>query len=216
MPPTANTADDPPQSSNSSASGKLLLIGILSVAIVAAASSWWFRYNATHRTAAFWGGDAAALIRDAPEVKLHVTTIGAVGDLANNPDASPVSSDFDVSHARGLTHLRNALLEDFNFAWSDLHDWPPINADDFHDWRWILEFRDPRTGKFAATQFTQDCSLAARVMSSKERGSVKPIAIRTDPAMAKALREMFAEFTKMATPPTGDTPSAVRPSDAPQ
>jgi hypothetical protein len=108
------------------------------------------------------------------------------------------------------------MLEDFNFAWPDLHAWPPINADDFHDWKWVLEFRDPNMGKFAAIQFTQDCSLAARVMSSKERGSVKPIAIRTDPAMAKALREMFAEFTKMATQSAADKPDAVAPSDAPQ
>lgn len=211
-----DSAESKPPSA-SAISGKLVIVGIVTVAVCAAAISWYFRYNATHRVAKFWGPEAVALIRDAPQVTLRVMPFEAVGDLANSPDAAEASSvtDFDVSQAGGLTHLRNALLEDFNFVWPGLNDWQPINADDFHDWKWILEFRDPKNGKYAAMQFTQDCTLAARVMSSKERGSDKLTAIPTNRAMAKGLREMFAEFSGVSSADAVAKPQAAKePADA--
>src|SRR3989304_2712639 len=70
-------------------------------------SSWWFRYSATHRAAQFWGPQAAELIRDAPHVTLRSAAAAADGQ-----DAADAAVPRDVSHAKGLTHLRNALLED--------------------------------------------------------------------------------------------------------
>jgi hypothetical protein len=85
-------------------SGKRLILGVVVIGLAAAAASWWFRYSATHRAAQFWGPQAATLIRDAPHVTLR-------------SDAS-TDEPRDVSDARGLTHLRNALLEDNSYDWS--------------------------------------------------------------------------------------------------
>jgi hypothetical protein len=188
--------------SSSDVSGKLVIVGILVLAVVAAATSWWFRYHATHRAAEFWGANVAALIRDASQVTLHVLPMNTAPVLA-----SPVQSGLDVSQAQGLTHLRNALLEDHNFIWPAV-DQALIAADETLDWKWILKFRDPNGGKWAAIQFTKDCTLAARVMSSKERGSVRPTAARTAPMMTKGLREMFTEFTAASSADAGAKPQA--------
>src|SRR5215212_5624550 len=96
------------QASGSGISGKLVIIGILFVAFWAAGISWYFRYQATHRAVKFWGPEAATIIRDAPVVfidrsgKLDYPT-----SVANDGDAR--RANIDVSHARGLTHFRNAL-----------------------------------------------------------------------------------------------------------
>src|SRR5437762_2962231 len=94
-------------------SGKLLILAMLLVALMAASASWWFRYSATHHTAQFWGPEAARLIRDAPKVTLrsYDPAVGADADSSN-------SSARDISNARGLIHLRNALLEDSSYDWS--------------------------------------------------------------------------------------------------
>src|SRR5438270_10988443 len=96
-----------PLPSTTYVSGKLVIIGVVTVSLIGAVASWLFRYNATHRAAKFWGPEAAVLIRDAP----HVTVKRR--PLTGNFFANEV----DVSHARGLVHLRNALLEDQDFDW---------------------------------------------------------------------------------------------------
>jgi hypothetical protein len=217
MRPTAKTADDSSQSDSAAVSGKLLIVGILIVGIAAAASSWWFRYNATHRAAEFWGTGSAILIRDAPQVMLIIVPSDAARGLASNTGASQARSvrrEFDVSQSHGLTHLRNALLEDHNFVWP-ARDQVQIAVDGPLDWKWILEFRDPEKGNLAAVQLTKDCTFAARVMSSKERGSVRPTAIRTYSVMAKGLREMFAEFTAATSADSGAKPQAANEAAEP-
>ncbi len=175
-------ATDRNESSNSSISGKLVIISILLVALLGAGISWYFRYSATHRAARFWNTGSAVLIRDAPQVTLH-----------RMPATDEAKSSIDISQGRGLMHLRNALLEDHNFVWPEL-DQAEIAVNEPLDWKWILEFRDPTSNKVVAIQFTKDCTLAARVMSSKERAIVRATAVRTDSIMAKGLREMFEEF----------------------
>src|SRR5262245_471220 len=98
MPSKANADHESSQSPQSGTSGKLVILGVVAIATVAAAASWWFRYKATHRAAEFWGSEDARLIRDAPIVEMY----------------EPAR---DISAARGLVHLRNALLEDRSFQW---------------------------------------------------------------------------------------------------
>jgi hypothetical protein len=192
-------------------SGKLVIIGIVTIAFWAAAMSWWFRYNATNRAAKFWGSEVAALIRDAPQVTLRMmpTNSGAA-------QASLVQSDIDISRAQGLTHLRNALLEDHNFLWPEPNARPEA-AEDFGDGKWILEFRDPKGGKAVSLQFPQDCTHAAPVAEEKI-GTEKLTTIPTTPVMAKGLREMFAEFSDaQSIAPPGPTaegpPGPVQPAE---
>jgi hypothetical protein len=126
------------------ASGKLAIIGIVAVAVGAASVSWWFRFSATRDAVRFWGPDAAAMIRDAP----HVTLIAVEPQSsqeeaffkANDGDRYSidnrlfkVTSRWNVSQANGLTHLRNALLEDRSFV--STRSFLP------QDWATGLEFR---------------------------------------------------------------------------
>jgi hypothetical protein len=94
-------------------SGKLLIAAMLLAALAAAAASWWFRYSATHRTVEFWGPEAAVLLRDAPHVALRSYDQGTNTDVT-----SAKSTSHDISNARGLVHLRTALLEDSSYDWS--------------------------------------------------------------------------------------------------
>jgi hypothetical protein len=182
MPPKAKTADDLRPSSSAAASGKLLIIGILMLAFAGAATSWWFRYNATHRAAEFWGPETAQLIRDAPVVELINPSNPIAlppGDSAGVGGFIDSSDTRDVSAARGLVHLRNALLEDHNF------DWParPLAAD--IQWKHGLMFRDKGPSRAAILLFSSDFKLM-NVSGAKEMLSCAPI--------SAGLREMFAEF----------------------
>ena len=183
MPPTANTADSSQPSAGSTASGKLLIIGILIVALTSAAVSWWFRYNATHRAAEFWGAETARLIRDAPVVQVFNTSTPVAipsNDTAGVGGFIDMSDTRDVSKARGLVHLRTALLEDHNF------DWPPLPMLSDVQWKRGLIFRDEGGGNVAILLFSPDLKWVS-VVGTKEMLSCAP--------MAKGLREMFAEFS---------------------
>ena len=161
-------------------SGKLLITGILAVAFVAAGTSWWFRYSATHRAATFWG-PAAAVVRDARMVELWLPAnphenIRSASLAVNNSDLH------DISSAHGLVHLRNALLEDHSF------NWPPAKITPDVEWTQGLRFLDGSTG--VLVMFSSDFKFV-RMANGEEMLSCEPI--------ATGLREMFAEFSGIAT-----------------
>jgi hypothetical protein len=176
---------DPPARSTAQVSGKLVIIVILAITLGAAATSWWFRYTATHRAAKFWGPEAAMLIRDARIVELDTIEPAidskrrTVVQLGIDNRGEPRS----ISTAHGLTHLRNALLEDRSFDWSQ----------QFHTtsspWRWVLMFRNDETVVLALL-FTSDCKHVAPVKAIDKAVSCEPI--------AAGLREMFEEFSSQS------------------
>jgi hypothetical protein len=174
---TAAAGSAPPE-----VSGKLIIIGVLFVAIAGGIFSWFFRYNATHRAAAFWGPETAVLIRDAPRITLKR------GPLTG----SSLENEVDVSRARGLVHLRNALLEDRSFDWNTI-DQPLSNLTKTDLFRWSLTFDNPNTGKNTTVYISDDLHFATR-LGTKERQTVS-----TEP-IAAGLREMFDEFTATSTP----------------
>ena len=161
IPPTA--AVHIAESSVKDASGKLVIIGILAVALAAAGASWWFRYNATRRTADFWGSEDARLIRDAPSVLLYTS---------EGPDQ-------EISSARGLLHLRAALLEDRSFRW------PARAVSDDVDWEHGLIFRDESASRGLPIFFSSDFRWVTE-LDSDTMLSCEP--------MANGLREMFTEL----------------------
>jgi len=152
-------------------SGKWLIVGVVTVALAGAIGSWVFRYYATHRIGQFWGPTSTRLIRDAPQVTLRRVAYGS-GD-------HPTSEVFDMSQARGLAHLRNALLENQSFNWTvsdTLH--PSAN--------WYLEFRDP-SNEQVNVAFTADCRFCW--MTAEEYRSPS---ISCEP-IASGLVEIFTE-----------------------
>jgi hypothetical protein len=166
-------------------SGKLLIAAMLLAALAAATASWWFRYEATHQAAQFWGPDAARLIRDAPEVELLVLrpndTTGSVELLLIGGTNWIVTDKRDVSQAPGLTHLRNALLEDHSF------DWPVYTAGASTDWRWALRFRNERPSCLVVL-FSADDQLG---MSFAGDESITAVSCRP---ISRGLSEMYVDM----------------------
>jgi hypothetical protein len=191
--------------SASTISGKLVIVGIVTVAVCAAAISWWFRYNATHRAAKFWGPEAVALIRDAPQVTLIRLPFWSLLALAfdANAQATLDKNTFDISKAHGLVHLRNALLEDHNYTWlADEKPSPTASTSQY----WVLRFGDRERGKGAILTLSKDCTLIARA-ESRDKGGNERIVNSTEP-MAKGLREMFAEFIAASPSPPAESSTA--------
>ncbi|MFV2068278.1 MAG: hypothetical protein ACC645_15000 [Pirellulales bacterium] len=102
--------------------GKLVIFAIVGLALLAAAFSWSFRRHAMRRTMAFWGTEAALLIAHSHQVE--ALRLNESDSTAAPTDREVISFDdrrlsvierHDVSHARGLTHLRQALLDDASF-----------------------------------------------------------------------------------------------------
>ena len=96
-----------------------------------------YHHWASHGVLAWWGGDMARLIADAPRVEaLRLQP-------SEKPDSDPtadrldvngrqfvVSQRKDVTTAIGLDHLRRGLLDDANFSWSAP---PPASAPHWSD-----------------------------------------------------------------------------------
>jgi hypothetical protein len=157
-----------PQPAAKEISGKYVILAVLAVAITGAAASWFFRYNATHRAAEFWGSQPARLIRDAPRVALIRWFV-----------ASPPKTR-DISKAPGMTHLRNALLEDRSFNWDEPVDAAPKAGG------WKLTFSDPSRGEQFTIRFTTDCRGAVDDLNPMRR------LISTEP-ISRGLCEVFDE-----------------------
>lgn len=155
-------------------SGKLLILGIVALAVLMAGASWWYRYRATHRAAEFWGPRASQLIRDAPQVTLL--------DLESGDQGMPV----DISKARGLIHLRYALLEDRSYEWRDpkSSDRPRVSSP-----RWLLTFADPAAGEAASIRFSNDCQVTELVADESRAAGISCSPI------AAGLSDVFAEYS---------------------
>jgi hypothetical protein len=179
-------------------SGKLVILGILGVAVASAAVSWWFRYSATHWAAQFWGPETVRLIRDAPLVQFIELRRATASDghdpmhdkfgFGGNQHFQVVSRR-DISHAPGLLHLRNALLEDRSYAEAANYDLRSI------DWRWGLSFVGPGTGPQRTIWFSDDCRLALQQGVGREPDRV----VAVEP-IAAGLSTMFTELSAEALP----------------
>jgi hypothetical protein len=121
------------------------------------------------------------VIRDARVVELWIPVNFHPG-LRDATLSADDSEWHDISSARGLVHLRNALLEDHSFQW------PPLKISPDVQWTQGLRFRDGGTS--VPVLFSQDFKFV-RTPNSGEMLSCEP--------MTKGLREMFAEFAGAST-----------------
>ena len=184
MQPNSNQKVPPMPTPTNGNSGKRLILAVIAFGLLAAAASWWYRYSSTHRAVQFLGPQVAALIRDAPHVTLRsdAPSIDAAGtDEADVPR--------DISNAKGLTHLRNALLEDASYDWT-----AAVPADT--NWTHSLVFdgadgAEPR----AVVMFSPDYSW----MANGSTGDPAKHVVSTKP-ISQGLQEFFADEAKDATP----------------
>ena len=162
-------------------SGKLVVSSIVTIAILLAGGSWWFRYSATNQAARYWGPEGSQLIRDAQDVFLQ----------RSPPDETGL---VEISQARGITHLRNALLEDRSFNWAS----KTIGETEL---KWVLTFRDSETGKFMHIGIADDCRVIRGYTLDVNR--VQVIQPTSCEPIASGLREMLTELA-------ADSPTAAR------
>jgi hypothetical protein len=186
MPPKADTPTPAPLQTEPNASGKWVILGILAVGFTAAGASWWFRYNATHHSATFWGRNAW-LIRDADHVELLELRPGEKNAppksdaITVNGNPVVVVGQQDITQAHGLSHLRNALLEDQSF------NWPAKAIADDLPWRWALQFEleKERTIIFLTDDFLQ-------ATGDTDNGAI-PMVVSCEP-VAPGLRTVIKEW----------------------
>jgi hypothetical protein len=188
-------------------SGKLLILAMVGIGLAAAGASWWFRYSATHRAAEFWGPEAARLIRDADKIVLCRVR-------ANDEDADSAADTLllpdgiarrtvvcrNVSAAPGVTHLRNALLEDHSFDWPATSELPPAG------WRWCLAFHDTSAREDVYVWFSPDLDFATHSLSAAESprvASCERIAV----GLAEIFAEQFSTDDLPPAPPHEETPT---------
>lgn len=139
---------------------KPLILGLFALCVAAAAFSWWFRFHATYHAVRFWGANGCLAIRDASQV--YAIRVMELDDAANGGPVDVIGSQLDsdgtagskiaarslrdsgfqavswceVSGHPGLTHLRNALLQDRSFEWQQDATMEEIHWDRglcFHD-----------------------------------------------------------------------------------
>ena len=88
----------------------------------------------------------------------------------------PFDSEFDISQARGLVHLRHALVQDESYEWNV----PPASADEFA-WRHALRLE--RGDSRAVIAFDLDRQRAALAGSEQ--------AVALSPRLANGLKTFF-------------------------
>ena len=90
--------------------GKVAVLSMVASAALAATFAWWWNFRRGERCLAFYGSEAATLIRTAKVVEI-VEVDPAAADLA-------ITRRTDISRAAGLLNARAALLDDASFDWS--------------------------------------------------------------------------------------------------
>jgi hypothetical protein len=93
--------------------GKIIVGIALVLGICAGLAGYWWNYRVGHRALKFYGTEAARLIRLAPKVE-YLEYVPAT--QAGQASTWPVKAD--LSQARGLIHLRNAILSDDQYNWN--------------------------------------------------------------------------------------------------
>ena len=112
-------------------SGKRLVLALGLVALVSGGLSWWYHYAASHRATEFWGSELASLIARPSQVEVvRVENL----DESALPQLFAGNRSINLTHARGMVHLRHALMSDRNFLWDQ-----QVTPQEI-PWQWCLRF----------------------------------------------------------------------------
>jgi len=158
----------------------LLLLGV-----VAAAVAWSYNFRETNQALQAWGPSGVRLIRDAKHVTyVRLAEPATPGDLTQHASRHPKTDHQDISRAKGLLHLRRALLDDRSFHWqldTDLADVRFAHVLAFHD------------GKLSQSVFfTKDWGILAfhRIDEAGDGPPPSPVVCSVQP-IAQGLRTFF-------------------------
>jgi hypothetical protein len=116
---------DSPRAPTASSRGQWVVIGMFALALAATALAWWWNYQRGQRALAFFGPQAARLIRSAPHVEILVLRPADGEEARDSEEADtivlsgsrhPIERRIDISHASGLLNARSSLLDDASYA----------------------------------------------------------------------------------------------------
>lgn len=177
-------------------SGVLVAAALLLVGAATAGIAWWYNLSNTRRALEYWGSRSVALIRDAPHVtafrvafRNEAASASDHGRMLHHPvTRAPaiVLETRDISRAKGLVHLRHALLDDRSFAWSER----PADIDDLS---YVLAFEEDgsRLVVYLSTDFTRLTSSGPDAATPGNANG--PTILSTDP-IANGLETYFADI----------------------
>ncbi len=124
-----------------------MILGMFAMAVLAAAAAWWAQYAKGRQALAFWGADAAWLIRQADDIELWVFEPPlSVADGPLAIDESAITLRRDLSHARGIAHARQALIVDASYVW-------PAKSKTSGDAKWEYALAFSQAGRRAIVLF---------------------------------------------------------------
>ncbi len=110
--------------------GKIVVAVAVVLGICAGLAGYWWNYRIGHRALAFWGQENARLIRLAPKVEYLelelkqddlIIVPGSLRPLEVTSSYA-ITKTVDISQARGLIHLRNAILSDDQYNWDFVYE----------------------------------------------------------------------------------------------
>jgi hypothetical protein len=136
------------------------------------------------------------LIREAPVV--HLVSVAPLNQENHVHDSNrafanhyhldegmwDITGRLNISEAPGLTHLRNALLQDSSLRPAGDTAVAPST------WKWGLEFQSSLSGTVVVL-FSPDCDVVLRHLPGRKNDRAEQIG-----AIADALRTVFDEWTK--------------------
>lgn len=170
-------------------SGKWIILVFLVLALALASGAWEYYYRLQQRPLALWGAQAARLIIQAPEVEGWLLADANAEDKTEGVEEVQaitigsrrlrVVERRELGDARGLLHLRKALMNDRSFDWD-------AEAPKDVDWRYGLKFAK---GSETATVLFAPQAERVRILELGNKVSVAPIAR----GLEKFFQEQFPE-----------------------
>jgi hypothetical protein len=157
--------------------GKLAVLAMFAVALAAAAVAWWWNYHRGHRCLAFYGPEAALLIRTAQDVDLLELAPDSDRPEDRTVDRLTVGGRTyvlyriaPISEARGLIHARTSIVDDTSFRWD------AARADCAGEVRYAVRFTDYDTGARATLAFDFDCERLWHIESQQSAQLIPKVA----------------------------------------
>ena len=164
-------------------SGSKLVVTLGCLAFALGLASWWYRFESAHRATQFWGSEAASLIVEPGSVEaigLQAQNGRTGGEWIPQLEGYLIVSRTDLSDARGMVHLRHALVTDTNYLWNETA-MPTVL------WRWALQFQEADDSVLVL--FSTDLATLGKLTSDSPTVEV----ISCQP-MAETLKQYFAHL----------------------
>ncbi|PHS11250.1 MAG: hypothetical protein COA78_10075 [Blastopirellula sp.] len=166
--------------------GSLLVYGILAVATAAGIVTLIFTWSRGNQALEYWGTESAFEIRHAATIELitilqvedpDIANDLAAFDLSNGSKKWKIIKRIDITKARGLTHMQQALIEDASYQWGE------TDVSCTPEWKHALVF----TGKKQPVTILIDLNCGQLIQQGKQQNLV------ASPILKAGLQTVFDE-----------------------